>query len=390
MRLRLLLVVALAAVAWAGPIRMRVPLHRLEPPPDWPTGERARSLAIKYGGRSDGMVAYPEVPLTDYLDAQYYGEIGIGTPPQPFKVIFDTGSSNLWIPAANCTRIGWCLVKSKYHPERSRSYRPNGTAFAIQYGTGALSGFTCNDAVTIGGLQADGVVFAAAVAVPGILNNLRFGIARFDGIMGMAWPSIAVGHVDPVFHVLVAQGKVAAPLFQFYLTKGTKNGGELTLGGVDPTQFKGSLAWVPLSSQTYWAFQVDGIQVAGKQLCQGACQAIADTGTSLIAGPIAAVRELNRLIGAVPVLGGTAVLPNCSAEFVATLPEVLLRFGGNDYTLQGHNYALQMGGAGQCISAFAGIEVPSGPLWILGDVFLAKYVTVFDVGNARLGFAPAA
>eukprot|EP00668_Euglena_longa_P028977 GGOE01036314.1.p1 GENE.GGOE01036314.1~~GGOE01036314.1.p1 ORF type:complete len:397 (+),score=113.44 GGOE01036314.1:179-1192(+) len=336
------------------------------------------------------MVQFPEVPLVDYLDAQYYGEIGIGSPPQLFKVIFDTGSSNLWIPAANCTRIGWCLVKSKYHPERSHTYRQNGTSFEIRYGTGALSGFTCNDVVTIGGLKADGVVFAAAVSVPGILNNLRFGIARFDGIMGMAFPSISVGGVDPVFQVLVAQGKVAAPLFQFHLTKGGRSGGELTLGGIDPTQFKGSLAWVPLSSKTYWAFQVDGIHIAGRQLCDKRCEAIADTGTSLIAGPIAAVRELNRVIGAVPVLGGTAILPNCSTEFLETLPEVRLTFGGKDYALTGHDYALKMGGGGQCISAFAGIEIPSGPLWILGDVFLAKYVTVFDVGNARLGFAPAA
>ncbi|WP_200853055.1 pepsin-like aspartyl protease, partial [Klebsiella pneumoniae] len=70
------------------------------------------------------------------MDAQYFGEIGVGTPPQKFTVIFDTGSSNLWVPSSKCYLSVACFLHSKYASSQSSTYKSNGKHAEIHYGTG--------------------------------------------------------------------------------------------------------------------------------------------------------------------------------------------------------------------------------------------------------------
>lgn len=366
-----------AALALSDAKFIRVPLKKL---PSVNDDLRARGELPVHTARTYGD---DPIPIHDYQNAQYYGPLSVGTPGQTFQVIFDTGSSNLWVPSKQCTNCGF--LKPSYNNAKSSTYVANGTIFDIEYGSGPVSGFVSQDSVTVGKPVVKDVLFAEITDVSGL--GLAFKIGKFDGIMGLAWPSISVLQMPPVFTMMIDQGLVDEPVFSFYLTNDGTDG-EMDLGGIDPNHHSGELSYVPLVETNYWTIGLDSMILEGQNSSfTTATRAIVDTGTSTLAGPKAEVKALAKQLGATPVLNTGEYAISCDAT--KTAPSISVGVGGQKYVLTAEQYIINSGGS--CILGILGLDVPppAGPLWILGDVWLRVYFTVFDYGQKRLGFAPA-
>jgi len=320
------------------------------------------------------------VPVTNFMNAQYFSDITIGSPPQTFKVVLDTGSSNLWVPSQQCGSIA-CYLHTTYDSSSSSTYKSNGSEFAIQYGTGSLSGFVSNDVMSIGDLKIKGQDFAEATEEPG----LTFAFGRFDGILGLGYDTISVNRIVPPFYNMVDQGLLDEPVFAFYLGNEDSQS-EAVFGGVDKAHYKGDIEYIPLRRKAYWEVDLDFIAYGDEVAELEDTGVILDTGTSLNVIPSALAELLNAEMGAEKGFNGQYTI-DCAKK--SSLPDVTFSLAGSNYSLPASDYILEV--SGSCISTFMGMDIPepAGPLAILGDAFLRRYYSVYDLGRNAVGLARA-
>ncbi|KYQ49956.1 Lysosomal aspartic protease [Trachymyrmex zeteki] len=300
----------------------RISLHKT------PSVRKSIGIDHRQGDSARRFTSIVREPLLNFRNTQYYGVISIGTPRQKFKVLFDTGSANLWIPSIHCDIDDLtCLAHKKYNNRTSRTYIPNGTLFDIQYEYGKLSGYLSTDVVNIAGLNIMNQTFGEAITEPGI----AFLYAKFDGILGMGYPNISVLGVTPVFTNMVQQGLVSSPVFSFYLNR---------------------------------------IQIENKTLCANGCQAIVDTGFSRLAGPPTDIAIITSRI-AIDEFNGV-VYVDC--DQISNLPNVTFFLSGKPFVLIAEDYVIiDDEGTPVCYSAFEiAAQSEFGTLWILGDSFLVS------------------
>jgi hypothetical protein len=326
--------------------------------------------------------------IKDYENAQYFGVVEIGTPPQSFQVIYDTGSSNLWVPKLGCTHCGlpFGTTKSKFDDTQSSSFQEDGEDFEIVYGSGSVNGFFSKDSVTLAGdIVVENQDFAQVSDASGL--GLAYSLGKFDGIFGLAFSSISVGFRTTVFENAIRQNQVDQPIFAFYLGRENGQPGELTFGGYDSSKFEGALNYIKVDAATYWQISMDSVHagVYEKSASGNDMTAIVDSGTSFITGPRAEVDKLAKAAGARANIMGEYTI---DCDKIGDIPDIVFVIGGTEYAIPGSKTVIQA--QGTCLFAFMATYVPSpGPQWILGDVFMREYYTVFNYHDKSIGFAKA-
>jgi len=376
-----------AAAVGAAPIN--VPVTRRPR-----TASALRALSRKYGspiGTSN---------LTDFQDTEFYGPVSIGTPPQEFQVIFDTGSSNLWVPsqACNSTKYPACATHNKYDSSKSSTYVEDGRSLLLPYGSGICAGTLVTETISLGGVVLDNVAVGTINREPGKVWEE----SPFDGILGLAYPTIAMppdvdNPVLPPVDVMMQRKLLDENKFAFYLSTckppsgqggdETCDGSQVTFGGVDETKFSGDIHWVsmPITQKAlgYWYVNGKDFKVGDQTVaCDGklGCGMVVDTGTSVIVAPASF---------------DSSLLPNVSSDCsnVDSLPDLSITLGGKEFTLGPEFYVIRGAdtdnGSDECQSGIISQFVGVPGMWILGDPFLRKYYSIYDRDQDKVGFALA-
>ncbi|KAF9578659.1 hypothetical protein BGW38_005436 [Lunasporangiospora selenospora] len=350
-----------------------------------------REVKSLLAGTNSTETGVGSVTAIDYEDILYYGWVQIGTPAQRFKMDFDTGSSDIWVPGSNCVEIT-CLVHRRFNPSASSTFQGNQSAtWGILYGDNSTaSGYLGSDIINVGGISVQ-QTFGLAI------NEVDFGESPFDGMFGLGFGSgESVAGVQTFLETAVAANAVAQSVVSIYLpaarfmvwpTQEWKVRGEYLFGAINSTLYEGNLTYVPVNTTNgWWGVQVDDVLVNGQSQGRNSTS-IVDTGTSLIFLDTATASIIHSQIpgSSFDVLGQQWTVP---CNLTQTTGSISFSMGGSAFQVPFQDLVYEPVNLlqGQCLS---GVQGSDNGFWILGDTFINNNYCVFDYSTPpKLGFAP--
>ena len=360
-KLTVIATVALAALA------ERIPLRKQELTMDNLIGYK-QQLLLGAPSKFLSSGLDDSVPVKDYMNTQYFVDVSVGTPAQTFTVIPDTGSSNLWIYSSTCKSV-ICRYHGTYDATKSSTYRKGGNDFSISYGSGDIKGFESEDVATLGAATAS-MGFGEISSVSGI----AFYASQMSGILGLAYNTISVNNLDTFVNLSDQTDKS----FAFYLNLDTEQS-YMTIPGFDEEAMNGQdFQFHNVVEKKYFSLNLTGLKQGETAIDAGRYKAVIDSGTSVLVGPTKLVDQLNN---------GIKVKLNCQG--IEELPDITFQIDNIDYTLTYEDYVLKItqDGVTQCQNSIMASDFPVGfNYFILGDTFMRKFYSYFDMNNDRVGF----
>ncbi|KAI0313074.1 aspartic peptidase domain-containing protein [Amylostereum chailletii] len=258
--------------------------------------------------RSSSIQERGDVQVASIRGYSYLARISAGN--QILQVIFDTGSSDLWVISSDCTSAD-CDGVAKYKP--SSSLNQTDQTFKLNYLHGSVSGLIGFETVAFGPFQ----VSSQALAIANATDGLSLPNIGASGILGLSFPNTAalpstVGKT--LLENIFAYFDDAHRFFAFKLDR-TSAASSLSIGELDPAITNSTAGFVyspvyigPTSAPDYWKLPMHAIVVNGSATfssfppsrVSGSPTPIAvlDTGTTFILGPSGDVDALWNAVGA--------------------------------------------------------------------------------------------
>ncbi|KAJ7119368.1 aspartic peptidase domain-containing protein [Mycena crocata] len=324
-------------------------------------------------------------------DQYYYTVVDIGTPPQSFNMIVDTGSGDMIVASASCascqgagTLYDYSLSSTAFN-NTSRGFK------TITYGQGSVNGSVFEDTISLGPYYEFSVDFLQITEVSqGLIPS------PVSGILGLAFHGVAQVAGIPLWESLIGTGRTPAPLMAFWLSRfvgsmsATKEqpGGSFTFGGVNSSLFSGEIEFLDITDteNTFWSLNLSDITVQGKavNIVSATKTAVIDTGTSAIGGPPADVKAIWA------VIPGSSLLEDGSGfyEFpCATSMNVSLSFGRQIWAIDPADLNLGPTTQNRCLGGIFQLTTTGPRGWVIGTPFLKNVYTVLRYEPPSVGFA---